>query len=75
MDFLAKQIPPPKSWDVFEALCHALFQAAWKNPQVQKNGSQGQQQDGVDIFGANLAEGGALWGVQCKCKKLAAGRN
>jgi hypothetical protein len=68
MDFNAKQIAPPKSWETFEDLCWALFQADWQDSGAQKNGRQGQQQAGVDIVGYNRTAGGALWGVQCKGK-------
>jgi hypothetical protein len=68
MDFNAKQIAPPKSWEAFEDLCWALFQADWQDSGAQKNGRQGQQQAGVDIVGYNRTAGGALWGVQCKGK-------
>ena len=74
MDFNAKQIAPPKSWEVFEDLCLALFQVLWKDQGTQKNGRQGQPQAGVDVFGKNNAQGGGLWGVQCKCKDQIAGR-
>jgi len=29
MDDREKQIPPPKSWEKFEDLCHELFKAVW----------------------------------------------
>jgi hypothetical protein len=32
MDFQAKQIAPPKSWEQFEELCLALFHAIWQDP-------------------------------------------
>jgi hypothetical protein len=74
MDFNAKQIAPPKSWETFEDLCWALFQADWQDSGTQKNGRQGQQQAGVDIVGYNQTAGGALWGVQCKGKNAHYGR-
>jgi Tetratricopeptide repeat len=74
MDFNAMQIAPPKSWETFEDLCHALFQAVWQDQTTQKNGRQGQKQAGVDIFGYNKSEGGALWGVQCKGKNVNDGK-
>ena len=58
-------IPPPKTWEQFEDLCLALFRAVWQDAAAQKNGGQGQQQLGVDIFGINHAQDGGLWGVQC----------
>lgn len=68
MDFLKKQIAPPKSWDDFEDLCLALFQADWQDSTAQKNGRQGFAQHGVDVYGDNNRQGGELWGVQCKGK-------
>jgi Tetratricopeptide repeat/Restriction endonuclease len=68
MDFLKKQIAPPKSWDDFEDLCLALFQADWQDSTAQKNGRQGFAQQGVDVYGDNNRQGGELWGVQCKGK-------
>jgi hypothetical protein len=73
MDFSAKQIAPPTAWETFEDLCWALFQAEWQDQSTQKHGRQGQKQDGVDIVGHNHAQGGGLWGVQCKGKMQAYG--
>jgi tetratricopeptide (TPR) repeat protein len=67
------QIAPPKSWEAFEDLCHALYQAAWQDGNAQKHGRPGQAQSGVDIFGQNHRQGGGWWGVQCKRKRLALG--
>jgi uncharacterized protein (DUF2267 family) len=68
MSFHRQQIAPLKAWDEFEDLCLALFRAEWKDSAAQKNGRQGQKQAGVDVFGRNYAQGGGLWGVQCKGK-------
>jgi tetratricopeptide (TPR) repeat protein len=68
MSFEDEQIAPLKSWDKFEDLCLALFRAEWQDTTAQKNGRQGQKQAGVDVFGHNHAQGGGLWGVQCKGK-------
>lgn len=68
MQFLAKQIAPPKDWITFENLCHALFKKVWKDPYAQKNGRGGQAQCGVDIFGYLNGDGQSLHGVQCKGK-------
>ncbi len=73
MEFNAKQIAPPASWEAFEDLCWALFQAEWRDQNTQKHGRQGQKQNGVDIVGTNHAQGGGLWGVQCKGKMQAYG--
>jgi hypothetical protein len=68
MDFLDKQIPPPRSWDKFEDLVRALFACVWENPLAQKNGRRGQSQNGVDVFGEFPANSGSWVGVQCKGK-------
>ncbi|SAK40125.1 hypothetical protein [Caballeronia ptereochthonis] len=68
MDFIEKQIPPPKSWEKFEDLTRALFAAVWKAPLAQKNGRSGQQQHGVDIYGTPEVAPGKNFGVQCKGK-------
>ena len=68
MDFIDKQIPPPKSWEKFEDLTRALFAAVWRAPLAQKNGRSGQQQHGVDIYGTPEAAPGKNFGVQCKGK-------
>jgi hypothetical protein len=67
MEFRAKQILPPKSWEEFEDLCLALFKSEWRNPLVQKHGRKGQAQQGVDIFGNPTGSNG-IHGIQCKGK-------
>jgi len=68
MEFRAKQIAPPKSWERFEDLCHALFKKVWDDPIAQKEGRRGQPQHGVDIVGSPNSERGCFQGVQCKGK-------
>jgi hypothetical protein len=68
MDFLDKQIAPPKSWQTFEDLMRALFASVWENPLTQKNGRTGQPQHGVDVYGEPSDQGGSWHGVQCKGK-------
>ena len=69
MDDREKQIPPPKSWETFEDLCHQLFKAVWHDPLAQKVGRRGQPQHGVDIFGSPHSNYGIFQGVQCKTKE------
>jgi hypothetical protein len=57
----------PKNWQDFEMLCHKLWRDIWADPHAQRNGRQGQSQQGVDIWGK------PIWsdfyeGVQCKDK-------
>jgi hypothetical protein len=68
MDFIDKQIAPPKSWEKFEDLIRALFAEVWKEPLTQKNGRTGQKQHGVDVYGTPVAAQGKTSGVQCKGK-------
>lgn len=58
MDFIDKQILPPKSWVKFEDLTRALFAAVWRSPLTQKNGRSGQKQQGVDVYGTPQATPG-----------------
>lgn len=73
MDFQAKQIAPPKSWEQFEELCLVLFRAIWRDPTAQKNGRRGQPQHGVDIFGMPGRPNGSFYSVQCKGKNAGYG--
>lgn len=68
MQFRAKQIAPPKEWETFEDLCHALFKRVWQDPFTQKNGRRGQAQRGVDVFGSPNGARLSYAGVQCKGK-------
>ena len=54
----------PKSWQEFEDICLSSFILRWSNPNLCKHGRQGQEQNGVDIYGND--EKGRLVGVQCK---------
>lgn len=67
------RLPPPKYWQEFEQLCHALWREIWSDPNAQLNGRQGQTQHGVDIFGTpiHMRE---FSGVQCKDKDGNLGR-
>jgi hypothetical protein len=68
MQFRSKQIPPPKHWEEFEDLCHALFKRVWRDPLAQKHGRRGQAQHGVDVFGSLDNASITICGVQCKGK-------
>ena len=61
------QFPPPKNWQDFENLAYDLWRAIWNDPNTQKNGRQGQPQNGVDVFG-RPGPGTSWAGVQCKGK-------
>ncbi|MFC1459669.1 hypothetical protein ACETIH_23820 [Microvirga arabica] len=68
MEFIDKQIAPPKSWEKFEELTRALFAKVWEDPLAQKNGRAGQKQHGVDVYGTPAKTAGTVHGVQCKGK-------
>ena len=68
------QIPPPSHWSDFESLCRDLWREIWEDPNTEKNGRQGQPQNGVDIYGR--PHKGNLWsGIQCKCKNDGLNKN
>jgi tetratricopeptide (TPR) repeat protein len=71
MTHLPLQLAPPKSWEVFEDLCRALFQEEWGT--AQKHGRHGQVQQGVDVFGQNRHDGDQWYGVACKMKNTQLG--
>ncbi|MGO9171322.1 MAG: hypothetical protein ACLP7P_05075 [Rhodomicrobium sp.] len=65
MEFHSLQIPPPKNWQDFEALCLDIFRRVWRDRTAQRNGRLGQPQAGTDVFGRCDEQ----WhGVQCKGK-------
>ena len=57
-------MPPPKSWDEFEAIVCSAAKNRWKSPDFTQHGRQGQRQDGVDVYGKD--GNGRLVGLQCK---------
>ena len=61
------RLPTPKNWQDFETICHLLWKEIWNDPNAQKNGRQGQPQNGVDIFGTPIYTE-QIAGVQCKDK-------
>lgn len=62
------QIRPPENWQDFELLCKKLWGEIWNCPDtIKRNGRSGQEQCGVDIYGA--PNGGVeYYGIQCKGK-------
>ena len=53
----------PDNWDDFEDLVCDVVRDEFQNPNFQRYGSQGQPQDGIDIYG--LTSRGSI-GIQCK---------
>ncbi len=68
----SSQIPPPANWQDFETLCRDLWRELWSDPNAQRNGRQGQPQQGVDVFG-RPGQGPDWAGVQCKLKSQITG--
>lgn len=59
------RLPIPASWQDFEALSHLLWKEIWADPNAQRVGRAGQNQDGLDLVGRPIYWG-RLSGVQCK---------
>lgn len=57
-------LPKPKNWDEFENICLLACEIAWFPIKFTRHGRQGQNQQGVDIYGSD--ESGKLFGIQCK---------
>lgn len=58
------RMPPPKSWDEFEAIVCSAAKNRWSSADFTAHGRQGQRQDGVDVYGKD--DKGRLVGLQCK---------
>lgn len=63
MSLTGFDLPPPRTWQAFEALCHDLFAREWHVSDCHRCGRNGQRQHGVDIF-ARVQDG--WFAVQCK---------
>ncbi len=62
------QIQKPANWQDFEKLCKKLWGEIWGcSDTIQRNGRNGQNQHGVDIYGVPKNET-AYYGIQCKGK-------
>ena len=61
------RLPIPKNWQDFESICHRLWSEIWNDPNTQKNGRQGQAQNGIDVFGQPIYRA-SYHGIQCKDK-------
>lgn len=65
----SQKIAPPSNWQDFETLCMKLWGEIWDcSKTIKTNGSHGQKQYGVDIWGKK--DGDILYSaIQCKVKK------
>ncbi len=60
------ELPKPESWNEFEDIVADLYTRTWDDPQTQRYGRSGQEQQGVDIYGRPAHLQGRYAGVQCK---------
>lgn len=57
-------VPPPKSWEEFEAITASAVKLRWASTKLFQHGRKGQAQQGVDISGHDDRD--RQTGVQCK---------
>lgn len=57
-------LPKPANWQDFERMTRDALALKWASPDLQMNGRSGQNQNGVDVWGADAI--GRRVGVQCK---------
>ena len=62
------RIPPPADEQAFERASVVLWSCLLGDPAVERNGTRGQRQDGVDLYGMRNSDPGYLVGIQCKAK-------
>lgn len=64
---MKKTLRKPENWQDFESLCKKLWGEIWNCDEIKKNGRNGQNQSGVDIYGIphNFEN---YFGIQCKGK-------
>lgn len=60
------ELPKPQDWNEFEDIVWNIYRHKWQDPNAQRNGRQGQPQNGVDIFGQPKGLGDKYVGIQCK---------
>ncbi|WP_119303024.1 PIN domain-containing protein [Dongia deserti] len=61
------QIPKTTDPGAFQAQCKVLFEEILGDPNVKENGTSGQSQDGVDLYGRRRNRSLDHWvGIQCK---------
>jgi hypothetical protein len=66
---MKKNIQKPENWQDFESLCKHLWGEIWGIPnEIKKNGRDGQEQNGVDIYGIPKDQN-QYYGIQCKNRR------
>lgn len=63
----SKTLARPENWQDFESLCKKLWGEIWRCPEIKKNGRNGQNQNGVDVYGIPIFDN-VYYGIQCKGK-------
>lgn len=58
------ELPRPTNWQEFERITRDAMALKWASPNLTLHGRQGQEQNGVDIYGAD--DLGRMTGIQCK---------
>ena len=58
------RLPEPSDWQEFELITRDAMHLKWDSPMLQRNGRPGQEQHGVDIYGADQL--GRPVAIQCK---------
>lgn len=62
--------PPPKTEQKFEDFCLDLWREIWRDDSINKVGTRGSSQDGLDIYGREQSTGEYI-GIQCTITKNA----
>lgn len=60
------ELPILSSANEFEELCLELWRRVWADPNIQRLGSSGQEQHGIDIFSHGPGSAGQIRAIQCK---------
>ncbi|MBM3549857.1 MAG: hypothetical protein FJX54_23195 [Alphaproteobacteria bacterium] len=55
-------LPPPKTWDAFEAILLSAARIRWASAEFFRHGRQGPRMDGVDVYGSDAK--GRMIGIQ-----------
>lgn len=64
MDLYQTKIPAPQDWQQLQRITADFYRSKFPDSSVDEYGTQGQAQDGVDIY---IYDATTAIGVQCKC--------
>jgi len=65
-DLSSVEITKPLNWQDFQRCCVPLFRNIIRDPQLQEWGREGQDQQGIDLFGFRDRDPKQPVGIQCK---------